>query len=292
MARIRIFGYVCTATLTSEIWPWVKVMTHPWVMDNNCVKYYPNLTWQWGVMALTRILGNVCTVTLTSEIWPWVRVMTHLSVIDSKCVKYYPDLTWQWGEHGFPVYVHRDLDLRDMILGQDYDTPLVRGQQLCKILSRSNLAVRSYGPDEDFQYMWPWHWRYDLGSRSWHTLGSWTTNVWNFIQIQLLALRSYVPDTDFQYVCTVTLTLEKWPWVMAMTHPWVMDNNRWNCIQIGQGSKKLWPGHDVNRRTDRHTDAYIPPKASVTILADFGPEFNSPFRWRSKHQTKNHSAHH
>ena len=27
-------------------------------------------------------------------------------------------------------------------------------------------------------------------------------------------------------------------------------------------------------------------KASVTILADFGPEFNPPFRWRSKHQTK------
>ena len=26
--------------------------------------------------------------------------------------------------------------------------------------------------------------------------------------------------------------------------------------------------------------------ASVTILADFGPEFNFPFRWRSKHQTK------
>ena len=31
-------------------------------------------------------------------------------------------------------------------------------------------------------------------------------------------------------------------------------------------------------------------KASVTILADFGPEFNPPFPWRSKHQTKNHSA--
>ena len=27
-------------------------------------------------------------------------------------------------------------------------------------------------------------------------------------------------------------------------------------------------------------------EASVTILADFGPEFNPPFHWRSKHQTK------
>ena len=37
------FGYVWTVTLTLEIWPWVKVMTYPWVMDNNCVKYYPDL---------------------------------------------------------------------------------------------------------------------------------------------------------------------------------------------------------------------------------------------------------
>ena len=28
-------------------------------------------------------------------------------------------------------------------------------------------------------------------------------------------------------------------------------------------------------------------KASLTILADFCPEFSPPFRWRSKHQTKN-----
>ena len=28
-------------------------------------------------------------------------------------------------------------------------------------------------------------------------------------------------------------------------------------------------------------------KASVTIMADFSPEFNPQFRWRSKHQTKN-----
>ena len=33
--------------------------------------------------------------------------------------------------------------------------------------------------------LWPWPWRYDLGSRSWHILGSWTKSVWNIIQIQL-----------------------------------------------------------------------------------------------------------
>ena len=38
------FGYVCTVTMTSEIWPWVKVMTHPWVMATivwNIIKIQP-----------------------------------------------------------------------------------------------------------------------------------------------------------------------------------------------------------------------------------------------------------
>ena len=34
-----------------------------------------------------------------------------------------------------------------LILGQGYDTPLGHGQQLCEILSRFNMAERSYGPD-------------------------------------------------------------------------------------------------------------------------------------------------
>ena len=175
--------------------------------------------------------------------------------------------------HRFWVCVHCDLALGDMTLGQGHDTPLGHGQQLCEILSRSHLAVRSYGPDRDFEYMctvtleiWPcvkvmthpwvvenncvkyypdptwqwgvmtqtrissmralWPWRYDLGSRSWHTLGSWTSIVWIY-------------------------------------------------IQIGQGSTKLWPGHDVNRRTDRQTyrqgDSYIPPQtlfAGGIIITD------------------------
>ena len=32
-------------------------MTHPWVMDNNFVKY-PDPTWQWRVMARTQIMGT------------------------------------------------------------------------------------------------------------------------------------------------------------------------------------------------------------------------------------------
>ena len=35
---------ILAVTLTLEIWPWVKVMPHHWVLDNNCVKYHPNAT--------------------------------------------------------------------------------------------------------------------------------------------------------------------------------------------------------------------------------------------------------
>ena len=53
----------------------------------------------------------------------------------------------------FWVCVHCDHDLGDMTLGQSHDTPLGHGQQLCEILSRFNLAMRSYGPDTDFGYV-------------------------------------------------------------------------------------------------------------------------------------------
>ena len=164
------FGYVCTVTLTLEIWPWVKVMTHSWVIDNKCVKYYPDPTWQWGVMARTRISG-ICT-------------------------------------------------------------------------------------------LWPWPWRYDLGWRSWHTLGSWTTIVWNIIQIQLGSEELW-PRHGFPYVCTVTLTLEIWPWVKVMTHPWVMDNN---CVKLYPDRTREYEVmvrtqcEQTDRQTDRQGDSYMPPK--------------------------------
>ena len=53
----------------------------------------------------------------------------------------------------FLVCVHYDIAIRDMTLGQGHDTPLGHGQQLCELLSRSNLAVRSHVPDTDFGYV-------------------------------------------------------------------------------------------------------------------------------------------
>ena len=46
----------------------------------------------------------------------------------------------------FWLYVHYDLDLGDITLGQGYDTPLCYGQQWCDVSTESKLAVRSYGP--------------------------------------------------------------------------------------------------------------------------------------------------
>ena len=149
MAQTRFL--VCVhCYLDIKIWRWVKVMTHPWVMDNNCVKYmyYPDRSWQWGVKARTRI----------------------------------------------PANVRFDHVLGYLTLGQGHDTPMGHGQQL----SRSKLAVRSYGP-----------------------------------------------DTDFWYVCNVTLTLEIWPWVKIMTHPWAKNNN---CVKYpdptwqwrSMARKRIW----------------------------------------------------
>ena len=149
------FGYECNVTLALEIWPWVKVMTHSWVMDNNHVKYYTDPTWQWRVMARANIFWYVCTVNLTLEVWPWAKVMTYQWVMDNNCVKCYPDPTWQWGVMAWTRIfgtLHNDLDLSDMTFGQGHDTPLGHGQQVCEILFRSITAVRSNGPDTDFGY--------------------------------------------------------------------------------------------------------------------------------------------
>ena len=40
-----------------------------------------------------------------------------------------------------------------MTLGQGHDIQLGHGQHLCKILLKSNMAVKSHGPDTDFGYV-------------------------------------------------------------------------------------------------------------------------------------------
>ena len=134
----------------------------------------------------------ICTVTLT--IWPLVKVMTHLWTIHGQqlceilsrsnmALSYLP-------RHRFSVFVHSDLDISNMTLGQSYDTPFGHDNKWVKY------KWVKYYPDPTWQRwvlartrifgicaLWPW--RYDLESRSWHTLVSWITIVWNIIQIQL-----------------------------------------------------------------------------------------------------------
>ena len=125
--------------------------------------------------------------------------------------------------------------------------------------------------------LWPWPWRYGLGSKSWHTLGSWTNNR-----------VKYYPDRTWQWGVMARTQISSicalWPW------PWRYDLGLrschtlgswttivWNYIQIEQGSKKFWPGHDLNRQGD----SYISPQtlfAGGIIIVDwYGDWTGYPF---------------
>ena len=92
----------------------------------------------------------MCTVILTFETWLWVKVMTHPSVMDNNCVKYYPDPIRQWGDMSRTWFLGMCGDLWDINSGESHDTPFGLGQQLCEILSRSDLTVRRYGSNTYF----------------------------------------------------------------------------------------------------------------------------------------------
>ena len=157
-----------------------------------------------------------------------VKVKTHTSVMENKCVKKYPDPICSeelWPKYGFWVCVH--LDLGDMTFGQGHYAPLGHGQQVCELLSRSNFAVRSYGPGTDFRYNWTV--TLTLVIRPCNCVqvmthpGVMDNKCETYILIQLRSEEN-VPDSYFRYMCIAALTLEMWPWVKVLTHPWIMDN--------------------------------------------------------------------
>ena len=154
MARAR--SLAMSTHLTLKIWPWVKVMTHPWVMDNNCVKYHLKSSYQWKVIARTLIL-------VIYSLWPWLlrydlasrslhTLGCEIWFKSNMAVRSYWQKCW--------LSVHCDLNLEDMTLGQGHDTPLVHRQQhsnlgyLWKVMVRTRIsAIRA---------LWPWPRRYDL----------------------------------------------------------------------------------------------------------------------------------
>ena len=106
--------------------------------------------------------------------------------------------------------MHCDLGLGDMTLVQGHDTPLGHGQRLCEILSRSNMAVKTHGPDTHILLCV--HFALDLGGI---TLGQGHDTplghgqqLCEILSRSNTAVRSYGPDTYLGYVLTVTLTLK------------------------------------------------------------------------------------
>ena len=220
------FCYVCTVTLAFENWPWAKVMSHPSVMDNNCLKYYLDPTWQWRVISLKHILlcvhfdldleGMTLVQGHDTPLGNGQQLCEILSRINMAVKSYGTDTH-------ILLFVYCDLDLWGMTLCQGHDTPLGNGQQLCDILSRSNMTVKSCCPNTHFAMcaLWPWPWRYDLGLKSWHTLG----HGQQLCEVLLVSrsnmtAKSYGKVAHFfLYIWSVTLTLKFWPWVKVMTHP-------------------------------------------------------------------------
>ena len=105
--------------------------------------------------------------------------------------------------------------------------------------------------------LWTWPWRYDLESTSWQTLGSWTTIVWNIIQIQLGSEELW-PGHGFS-VC-VHCDLDLGDITLGQGHDTPLRHGQQLCEIISRSDKGVWSnGPDsicekTDRRTDRQTD--------------------------------------
>ena len=165
------FGYVTAVTSTLEIWPLAKVITQPWVIDNDLYEILSrsNMTirpghgfWlckQWP-QSQRYDFGSRSWNTL----WSWTTIPFLLCQILSRldkgmrqafwvCVHYHLDLGYMTlakvithplvMDKGQFCYLYTMGSIfRDMTLGQGHVTLLGHGQQLCQILSRSNKGIR------------------------------------------------------------------------------------------------------------------------------------------------------
>ena len=152
MARIRISGMCALRT-----WPWrYDLWSRSWLN-------LESQTTMCEILSLSNMAERsygpdtdfecVSNVTLTFEIQHWVKAMTHPESWTTNVwniIKIKPCSEELWPGHRFWICVHCDLHLGDTALCQGHGILLRNGQQLCELLFRSHLAVRSYGRDMDF----------------------------------------------------------------------------------------------------------------------------------------------
>jgi hypothetical protein len=170
--KVIVWHWPFTNDLGSRSWHF------PWGQCNNSVKY--SISWtQWKVMARTMSKTTMGIVTLTSDLgsrlWHFLGSGVTILWIIIPIHAFSENL---WPRQCLNHYEHSDLDLWLITLYQGDDISLGPGQQSCEILFKFIKRVRSYGPDKLFPCLN--HYVYsDLGSRSWHFLGSSVTILWN-----------------------------------------------------------------------------------------------------------------
>ena len=204
------FGYVCTVTLTLEIWPWFKIMTHPWVMDNNKYRIWNEL--------------------------PFHTVFRKLVVcfyIPEPLVKW--TMKWKLISDSF----YHMLKLRKRKKTQFYGVFLLillrktcqhRGITYDIIDKLRHLSLSKSFPALCHKFIYE--------TVIFHSLDRETCD-----NVKYYPEPTWTPDTDFGYVCTVILTLEIWPWTKVMTHPWVMDSH---CVKYYlDWTRTLVQGYDT-----------------------------------------------
>ena len=142
------FRYMCTVTLTLEVWPWIKVMTQYSVMDNNCAKILSRSNLAVKSYGPETDFGYVCTdsVILTlvqghcTPMGHWQQLCEILSRSNLAERSYGLD-TDIW----YVCTATLTLEIWPWVKVMTH--PFGHGQQLCEILFRSDKWEQSYGPD-------------------------------------------------------------------------------------------------------------------------------------------------
>ena len=132
---------------------------------------------------------------LKIHVWPWVMVMTHNFVVANNHVKYHPNPSYQW-----------------------------------KVLAQKHIFAMCV--------LWPWPWRYDPESRSWHNLRSWTTILWSINPNQVTP-EKFWPGHRFLLCmhCYLDLCNMAFSLVKVMKYPWVIDNI---CLNYRPNTRWQW----------------------------------------------------